>query len=258
MKSRDDHCTLILLAGGQGKRMGGKVAKQFLELNEKPLLWYSLMAAEKSQFIDEVVLVIRPDDAEFVRDELLAKYFFTKVTRIADAGRERYESVWSGLVSLTGINYMALTDEKKEEVLEDEKVSEDLPTDYIFIHDGARPFLTEEILKRNYEAVKEKGAVVTAVKSKDTVKITGEGGEIVSTPPREFVYNIQTPQTFKASLIYEAYRRCLYEEEEGLTDDAMTVERTGLSKVFVAEGDYTNIKVTTPEDMVTAELYAGI
>ena len=251
------HCTAILLAGGTGKRMGSKTAKQYLEINEKPVLWYSLMAIEKSDIIDECILVIRPDDAEYVRDELLSKYFFTKVTRIADAGKERYESVWSALVSLKNINWMALGIDKQEELLSDENLSKDLPTDYVFIHDGARPFLTEEILKRNYEKVLECGACVTAVKSKDTVKIVDEEGEVISTPDRKSVWSIQTPQTFKADLIFESYRRAMYDEREDLTDDAMTVEISGLSKVSVVEGDYGNIKITTPEDLTIAEIFSS-
>ncbi|MCR4618867.1 MAG: 2-C-methyl-D-erythritol 4-phosphate cytidylyltransferase [Lachnospiraceae bacterium] len=251
------HCTMILLAGGSGKRMGSKVAKQYLEINEKPILWYSLMAVEKSEVIDECILVIRPDDAEYVRDELLAKYFFTKVTRIADAGKERYESVWSALVSLKNINWMAIGPDKQEELLADEKLSEDLPTDYIFIHDGARPFLTEEIIKRNYDEVIKSGACVTAVKSKDTVKIVDDNGNVISTPNRNNVRNIQTPQTFKAGLIFEAYRRAIYDEREDLTDDAMTVEISGLATVSIAEGSYDNIKITTPEDLTIAEIFSS-
>ncbi|MBR1862404.1 MAG: 2-C-methyl-D-erythritol 4-phosphate cytidylyltransferase [Lachnospiraceae bacterium] len=254
-ENKKPHCTAILLAGGQGKRLGGKVAKQYIEIGEKPVLWYSLMAIEKSEYIDECILVIRPDDADFVRDELLSKYFFTKVTRIADAGVERYESVWSALVSLKGYNWMALGSEKQEELLEDTGLSKDLPTDYIFIHDGARPFLTEDILRNNYETVLKYGACVTAVPSKDTVKIVGEDMEVVSTPERKTVYAVQTPQTFKAELIFEAYRRALYDETEGLTDDAMAVEATGLSKVHIAGGSYRNIKITTPEDLTIAEIF---
>ncbi len=255
-ENKKPHCTAILLAGGQGKRMGGKVAKQYLELNEKPVLWYSLMAIENSEYIDECILVIRPDDSDFVRDELLAKYFFTKVTRIADAGKERYESVWSGLVSLKGYNWKALTAEKQEELLTDASLCEDLPTDYIFIHDGARPFLTEETIKNNYEAVLKYDACVTAVKSKDTVKIVSEDGTVVSTPDRKTVWDIQTPQTFKADLIFEAYRKALYDEREDLTDDAMAVEISGLSKVHVVEGSYENIKITTPKDLTVAEIFS--
>jgi 2-C-methyl-D-erythritol 4-phosphate cytidylyltransferase len=250
---KDVHCTAVILAGGQGKRIGGKVAKQYLEIGEKPVLWYSLMAVQNSEYIDECILVVRPDDLDYVRTELLSKYFFTKITRIADAGRERYESVWSALVSLKGINWMALTEEKKEEILSDPDGAKDLPTDYIFIHDGARPFLTEEILKRNFECVTEHDACVTAVKSRDTIKIADEDGSVLQTPDRASVRIIQTPQTFKADLIYEAYRKALYNEEEGLTDDAMCVERSGLSKVYFTEGDVKNIKITLPEDLSYAE-----
>lgn len=257
MEKRNDHCTAVLLAGGQGKRMGQGKAKQYLEIAEKPVLWYSLMAIEKSEYIDECVLVIRPEDIDFVREELLTKYYFTKVTRLAFAGKERYESVWSALVSLTGIDWTVLNEEKKLEVLEDVSVLDKLPTDYIFIHDGARPFLTEEILKNNYLGVKEYGACVTGVMSKDTIKLVGEDGYVKDTPDRSRLRIVQTPQTFRAPLIYEAYRKALFEEIPGITDDAMTVELSNLSQIHMVEGSYSNIKITTPEDLLIAEILAN-
>lgn len=253
MNESKKHCTLILLSGGQGKRMGGEVAKQYLKIDKKPILWYSLEAAQASEIIDSVVLVIRPEDENFVRDELLSKGNFTKVSHIAYAGCERYESVWSGLAGMLGVDWTALTTAERAVFLKNTCDSK-LPTDIVFIHDGARPFLSDEIIARCYRGAVSKGACVAAVKSKDTVKIVGEDGKIISTPDRKNVWNMQTPQTFEAALVLEAYRRILMSGNSNITDDAQVVELSRLGEVYVVEGDYTNIKITTPEDLLNAEM----
>jgi len=255
MKENKKHCVMILLAGGRGKRMGTDVPKQFIELNGKPILWYSLNAAEKSAVIDECVLVVHPDDAAYVQNELIEKYSFNKVKYIAGAGRERFESVWSGLLKLAGKDWMSLTDTDRESILADESLSNSLGTDIIFIHDGARPFVNEEIITNCYNGANEYGACVAAVRSKDTVKIVDEDGKIISTPDRNTVWNMQTPQTFEAKLIFDSYRKVMASENICITDDAQAVELMGGREVHVVEGSYTNIKVTTPEDLVTAKSF---
>lgn len=235
---KNKRCILILLAGGSGKRMGGPVAKQFLELKGRPLIWYSLNAAEKSQIIDETVMVIRPEDEAYIKTEILNKYSFSKVSGFAYAGRERYESVWNGIRSL----------------YRDGDPSGD---DFIFIHDGARPFLTEEIIKNCYEGVMAYGACVAAVPSKDTVKIVSEDGTITCTPQRDKLRIIQTPQTFRADIIYRAYENLMEKGISTATDDAGAVEMLGGINVRTVQGDYRNFKVTTPEDMILAEDIAG-
>lgn len=251
------HCTLVLLAGGRGKRMGTDVPKQFIELNGKPVLWYSLRAAEESAVIDECVLVVHPDDIDFVNNELLSKYSFNKVKRIAFAGSERYESVWSGLLCLAGCDWSKLTEVEKKEVLSDAGLKDQINTDIIFIHDGARPFADETIFNNCYEGAIRYGACVAAVKSKDTVKLVDDNGKIISTPDRNTVWNMQTPQTFEAQLIFDSYRKVMALESINITDDAQAVELMGGREVYVVEGSYSNIKVTTPEDMVTAESFVN-
>lgn len=225
--------TAIILAGGRGKRMNSNVPKQFLMLDNKPILYYSLKAFEDS-FIDSVVLVASEDDMEYCQKEIVEKYGFHKVDKIVSGGKERYHSVLNGIKAVT-------------------------ESDYIFIHDGARPFVTEDMLHRLLDcAVKDK-ACVAAMPVKDTIKIADESGYIASTPKRDLVWTIQTPQVFSYELIKEAYllleknEYFLLEKEISITDDAMVVETLLGEKVKLVEGSYRNIKITTPEDMGVAE-----
>lgn len=241
MKKR---CTAIVLAAGGGRRMNSTVAKQFMMLGDKPLLWYSLQAAEQSEIIDDCILVTGKDSISYVRQEIVEKYGFNKVDRIVPGGRERWESV---------ANAVAVLDAPERTVPNRDG--------YVFIHDGARPFLTEAIIRRTYEAVQEYHACVAAMPSKDTVKLADEGGMAVSTPDRRFVWSVQTPQVFDTELIVKAYR-ALREKagREGfeavtVTDDAGVAELFTDCPVKLVEGSYENIKITTPEDMEIAEVF---
>ena len=228
----------ILLAAGSGKRMQSDVKKQYMEIGGKPLIWYSLDVFEKSDVITDVILVTGNDDISYVRDSIVSKGGFEKVRNIVAGGKERYHSVMSGIdaIALAG------------------------GCEYVFIHDGARPFVDEDMLKRLYADVKINETAVAAVKSKDTVKIANASDFVVSTPNRNLTWIIQTPQVFEYELIKEAYG-ILKEEECGLpcqgivvTDDAMVVETWTKHNVRLTEGSYENIKVTTPDDVLLAEL----
>lgn len=243
-------CTAIVLAAGRGSRMGSGVAKQYMLLREKPLIWYALHAVEESSVIDDCILVTGAEDILYVKEEIVAKYGFRKVTAVVAGGKERYDSVYSGLQAAAGI------------CGQDSENSHAPDRDgYIFIQDGARPFLTEEILKRCYEAVEKDRACVAGMPVKDTIKIVDESGFARHTPDRNFMWQVQTPQVFDAPLILSAYERLMQEKErllrEGIsiTDDAMVVETFTDCKVRLVEGDYRNIKVTTPEDMAVAEAF---
>lgn len=226
----------IMLAGGSGTRIGGKVAKQYIEIEGKPLLYYPLKTFQES-FIDEIVIVVRDGDEEYVKTEIVDKYGFDKVTGVIAGGKERYHSVAAGLEACS-----------KE-------------CDFVFIHDGARAFVTQQVLTDSFEAVKRYGAAVAAVPSKDTVKIADEEGFVENTPNRESVYIMQTPQTFDFHSIRDCYRKLIDDEElliaDGvkITDDAMVMEFFGDKKVFLSRGDYRNTKVTTPEDVEIARLF---
>lgn len=230
------HTTAIVLAAGQGKRMQSKVHKQYLLIQDKPVLYYSLQAFESS-FIDDIVLVVGKDEEEYCQKEIIEKYGFTKIRIVVAGGKERYHSVANGIKAISW------------------------QCDYIFIHDGARPFINEEILLRVYEQVKKSKACVVGMPVKDTVKIADEAGFVESTPNRARVWQIQTPQVFEAQLITEAYERLLIEEvqllSEGvsITDDAMVVEYFTKLPVKLVEGSYQNIKITTPEDLEIAGVF---
>lgn len=224
----------IVLAAGSGSRMHSDVKKQYMEICGKPLIYYSLNTMEKS-FIDNIVLVVSPGDIDYVRKEIVEKYGFSKVGAIVEGGKERYNSVQLGLCA----------------------IEEDC--DYVYIHDGARPFLTQQILERAKEAVEKYRACVVGMPVKDTIKISDKDGFAAQTPDRSTVWTIQTPQVFKYAFIKKLYDKLVAEEVVlkahgiNITDDAMVVETYSDVKVKLVEGDYTNIKVTTPDDLGLAE-----
>jgi len=221
----------IVLSAGKGRRMNSDVAKQYIEIAGKPVIYYSLAAFENSA-VDEIILVTAPGEEEIVRKNIVEKYNFKKVSMITAGGKERYHSVFNGL-----------------------KAIED--TDFVLIHDGARPMLTPEMIAHIIEEVKNADACVSAVPSKDTIKISDAEGYISATPDRSFVWNIHTPQAFKYELIIKAYSDLmkLSDNEIKVTDDAMVVESMTGHKVKLVEGSYKNIKVTTPEDLLVAERF---
>ena len=225
----------VCLAAGQGKRMESKVQKQYLLIQDKPVLYYSLKAFQDSS-VEEIVLVVGAGEEEYCQKEIVDKYGFTKVRAIVAGGKERYHSVFHGLQAVR-------------------------EADYVLIHDGARPFLTQEIIERCVEGAKEYRACVAGMPVKDTIKLADSEGNIESTPERSRVWMIQTPQSFEYSLIKDAYTTLIEQENKGIktsipvTDDAMVVESFLNQKVHLVCGSYENIKITTPEDMRIAEAF---
>ena len=234
--SKEKKSTAIVLAAGQGKRMGTKVQKQFLDLCGKPVLWYSLQAFETSAWVDEMILVTGEDLISYCKEEIVEKYGFRKVQAVVAGGTERYHSVYQGLQAIS-----------------------DVEQRIVFIHDGARPFLTEEMIERAYRETLEHGACVVGMPVKDTIKIADENGFIRETPKRSLVWQIQTPQVFDAELIVPTYRQVIEREQELLakgvqiTDDAMVVETMCAHPVKLVQGSYENMKLTTPEDLKVAD-----
>lgn len=219
--------TAIILAAGKGTRMKAQLNKQYLFLKGKPIIAHTLNAFERSSLIDEIILVINKNDVELCKRNILKKYKFKKVAKIISGGAQRQESVLNGLAQIN----------PKSEI--------------VLIHDGARPLVTEQVIKRCIDGAKEFGAVSAGVPIKDTIKIMKKDGFVNFTPKRKDVWITQTPQGFKVEIIEEAHRIATKDNVLG-TDDAMLVEHIG-REVKMIEGDYENIKITTPEDLITAE-----
>ena len=237
--------TAIIVAGGSGTRMGTSIHKQFLELKGKPILAYTLDTFQNSACIDEVVLVVGHGEETFVRDEIVEKHGFSKVAAIAAGGSERYESVYAGLRCCESLYAGQCSIEDTD--------------NYVFVQDAVRPFVTEEILRRGLDTVRESGSAVCGVPSKDTVKITDQNGIVTQTPSRDLVWIVQTPQIFPYGLLKKAYDRVMQDintdlSSKKITDDAMIVESMGV-RVHMYMGDYRNIKITTPEDLQIAEAF---
>ena len=226
----------IVLAAGRGKRMQSDVAKQYLLIREKPVLYYSLKAFEDS-VVDEIILVTSESDISYCKEEIVERYHFKQVKDVVAGGKERYHSVYNGLKAAQG-------------------------AEYVLIHDGARPFVNDAIIERNLHMVKEFGAAVTGMPVKDTIKVSDSEGYVQETPRRDTIWTIQTPQTFRYDWIKSAYDTFFAKEEEytklySVTDDSMVAEIFGGLKVKLVEGSYNNVKITTPEDMVLAEAILG-
>lgn len=224
-------CTAIVLSAGQGTRMGTTIQKQYLQINQKPVIFYSLDLFQHAEIIDEIILVVGAGQEEFCRREIVEKYQLNKVSTIVTGGDERYQSVWNGLQQVSNEGY-------------------------VFIHDGARPFVDEDMLNRLYDAVEIYKACVVGMPVKDTIKVISEEGFAIETPNRKYLWMIQTPQVFESALIKKAYTKSRKETSIEVTDDAMVVEQMLKHPIKMVEGSYENIKITTPEDLEIAEVFA--
>lgn len=225
--------TAIVLAAGSGSRMKNKTKKQFMEIKGKPVIWYSLFEFEKSR-VDEIILVTGKEDIDYCKKEIVEKYNLKKIKNVVAGGSERYESVYNGLKEVTG--------------------------NIVLIHDGARPLINNEIIERSIEGTIKSDACVVGVPVKNTIKRADKEGYIIDTPNRSELWITQTPQSFKTDLVKMAYKKMKEELEKGnttlnITDDAMVVEEFTTNQVRFVQGDYKNIKVTTPEDIDIAELF---
>lgn len=220
----------IVLAAGSGSRMKSDKEKQFMLLDGKPLVYYSLKIFEAS-VVDEIILVTKEKDIEYCRTEIVEKYGFTKVSHIISGGKERYDSVYKGL-----------------------KVA-DKRNKLVMIHDAARPFITNRMILDSITEARRSKACTVGMPVKDTIKVVDEEGFGIDTPDRKSLYIIQTPQTFDRKLLMEAHNRRYISKATDITDDTMLMERYLDIKVKIVEGSYRNIKVTTPEDMLLAEAF---
>lgn len=218
--------TAIILAAGKSSRMKSHINKQYIEILGKPILVYTLDVFESNELIDEIIVVVSKEEYEFFKAKVLAKFEYKKVSKIIIGGNERQQSVYNALSEISP------------------------KSNIVLIHDGARPFITNDIVNSCIEATKQYKAVSTGMPSKDTIKILDSCGFVSHTPKRQDVWITQTPQSFEINTIKKAHE---YASKLKLTatDDAMLVEIMG-EKVKMIEGSYENIKITTPEDLITA------
>lgn len=216
-------CAAVVPAAGSSQRMGED--KLLLPLGDAPVLIHTLRALDNCQYIDEIVVVTREDLLEPI-SHLCKEYGMQKVTKVLQGGETRSHSVLAGIGGV------------------------DPSTELIAIHDGARPFVTQAVLEDAILKGAKTGAAAPAVPVKDTIK-TAKGGIVQATPDRSTLFAIQTPQVFEASLIKGALSKAIKDGAE-LTDDCSAVERIKMS-VTLTQGDYENIKITTPEDMILGD-----
>lgn len=213
---------VVIVAAGTGSRMNMGINKQFIKLEGKEIIAYTIEKFYNNSNIEDIVVVVKEDESELFKKEILDKYNFKNI-KIAYGGKERQDSVYNGL---------KLLDEK---------------CDVVLIHDGARPFVSDKIIDKSIEEAKEHKAIVVGVPVKDTIKVIDNDKNIVDTPNRSVLWAVQTPQTFDYNILIDAYKDAFKNKFYG-TDDAMLVERIGY-KVKMLEGSYNNIKITTQEDL---------
>jgi 2-C-methyl-D-erythritol 4-phosphate cytidylyltransferase len=219
----------IIVAAGKSQRFAGGKKKQFLPLGGKPVLVHTLDKFEACPLIRSILLVVAQEDATACLKEIVEGYHYRKISQVVPGGRERQDSVKRGMDALPR------------------------DADIVVIHDGVRPFVTREMIEESIQTAIRVQAVVFAVPVKDTIKVADLDGTVLHTLERESLWQTQTPQTFQVNVFREALQKALEEGFTG-TDDASLVERMGM-RVHLLPGSYTNIKITTPEDMALAALF---
>lgn len=217
----------LVLAAGQGRRMGAETNKPYLLLAGKPILFHTLHEFEECPSIDEVVLIVEKHEIDHARSSIVEAFGCSKVTSIVAGGLKRQDSVWEGIKAIKG------------------------DCELVMVHDGVRPFISQVLLQKAIDATRESGATVVAVPVKDTIKVVSREKEVLQTLDRKTLWSVQTPQTFNHDLLKRAHEKARQDGFYG-TDDASLVERMGVT-VRVVDGSYENIKITTPEDLVIGE-----
>ena len=215
---------VVIPAAGRGTRMKADKNKLLLLLRGRPVIIHTLEVFEKDPNCSGIILVVQPAEASMFSN-LISEYDVSKVKKLVHGGAERQESVYNGL-------------------------KEANPDEIVLVHDGARPFITTPIISRLVEKAAEEGAAIAAVPVKDTIKRV-DGGTVAETVERSSLWSVQTPQAFRMQLIIQAHEKAQADRYIG-TDEASLAERANI-RVQIIEGDYDNIKLTTPEDLVFAE-----
>ena len=219
----------IIVSAGKGQRFMEGKKKQFYLLSGKPILAHTLDQFETCPLVRSTLLVVSEEDMDYTLKEIVEKYKYRKISQIVPGGKRRQDSVKNGMDALAKA------------------------VDIVMIHDGVRPFVTRAMIEDSIHSAERFGAVVVAMPVKDTIKMSNPDGTVLKTLDRESLWQAQTPQTFQAKVIREAYTKAAEDDFVG-TDDASLVERLGV-KVHILPGSYTNIKITTPEDLILAHLF---
>jgi 2-C-methyl-D-erythritol 4-phosphate cytidylyltransferase len=217
----------IVLAGGTGRRMGSSTSKQFLLLDNRPIIVHTLQVFQECRPVDGIYLVVNQKDLPTVQEEILEAYHFSKIVKLVVGGRLRQDSVRNGLEAI------------------------DESCDIVIVHDAARPFVSPAFLEKSISLMEMFDAIIPAIPARDTIKVISKEGFVMKTLERDSLWHIQTPQTFKCDLITKAYREGMGKKLCGY-DDSTFIEHLG-KKVKVVEGSPYNIKITTPEDLVIAK-----
>jgi 2-C-methyl-D-erythritol 4-phosphate cytidylyltransferase len=203
--------------------------KPYLQLLEAPILTHTIRAFDRNPIVDAIYVMTDRADVEMCRSVAIEPYGFQKVAGLIPGGETRQDSVFNGLQAVPG------------------------DADYVVVHDGVRPFVTDEVILACLEGAARWGAAVAAVPVKDTIKITDEDGFVMETPDRRKLWTVQTPQAFRKNLLWEAHQHARQAQIQA-TDDAALVEQLGF-KVKLVMGSYRNLKITTPEDLIIAEAF---
>ncbi|MDE0483407.1 MAG: 2-C-methyl-D-erythritol 4-phosphate cytidylyltransferase [Candidatus Poribacteria bacterium] len=219
--------SVLIPAAGQGKRMESSVKKPYLMLDDKPILSHTIDRFEQNSVIDEIFVIVDQSDFTVCRENALTPFRYRKVRELVAGGETRQASVFNGL--------RALSDD----------------VDFVVVHDGVRPFIDDKIIFECLEAAAEWGSAVSAVPVKETIKVANEELFVDHTPQREQLWQVQTPQVFRKSLIVEAHKKAIHDRIDA-PDDAALVENLG-SPIKLVMGSYKNVKLTTPEDLRIAE-----
>ena len=217
----------VVPAGGTGIRMGGTVPKQFLELNGKPILYYTLKTLQDCGIISELILVVPEKEYDNACTDWLGKPEI--VTKVVVGGEKRQDSVYNGFCELSP------------------------QTEIVLVHDGVRPFLSHQMIQESVDAAREYGAAITAIPVNDTIKKVDDSGLVSKTVDREGLWRVQTPQVFRYELLEEAFKKANCEKFYG-TDEGTLIEHLG-KPVKVVEGSEQNIKITHPEDLRMSEIF---
>lgn len=218
---------VVIVAAGQGKRMMSNINKQYLSLNGRPVLSYSLDFFEQLDIVEEIVVVTGEKEIDYCEQEIIKRFKYNKVSAVIPGGKERQDSVWAGL----------------------QRIGTD--TGLVAVHDGARPLLSSVVFFRLLKEAEEWGAAIPGIASKDTIKMVDKEGSVCQTLDRSTLFAIQTPQIFNYGQLLTAYQQAYQEDFRG-TDDASLFERY-IGRVKMVEGDYNNLKITTPGDLIIAE-----